>query len=238
MTQVTNYAVPNGPRASVRQGINAVLEALRDDNAGAVAPANPVPGMRWRDTSASPPVLRIRNQANSAWDTIEVAIGGVGIFGLQPIGKPFGVWDHITGCPIPSNAGTAKFIRLTAGQTGAGQYNNGLLNSESVSGSAPTITATATILFGPMAGQTVALINTEQAFIRPRTTSGVLQVSQFTAHNHQVSAQPNTSGGASFSGVTNTAVAGTIPSGLIVSLEGGDETRPRNRSATFYLRIA
>lgn len=158
---------------------------------------------------------------------------------LRAVGEPFALWDHIPGCPIPDNSGTAKFIRLTAGETGAGQYNNGLLGSESVSGSAPALTATATILVGPMAGQTVALVNTEQAFIRPRTTSGTLQEWEVQSHLHGMIIQRTTTDSG------NLVDRHVAPNGnTLVGAQawdtlssGGDETRPRNRSATFFLRI-
>lgn len=160
---------------------------------------------------------------------------------LRAVGEPFPLWDHITGCPIPDNSGTAKFIRLTAGLTGPGQYNNGLIGSESVSGSSPDLAATATILVGPMAGQTVALVNTEQAFIRPRTTSGAIQASQNRSHRHQLPegrdgtfANP---GAFIKAGYSNNSGTGTAPTETAMSAEGGDEARPRNRSATFYMRI-
>lgn len=38
--------------------------------AGATAPASPIAGQLWLDTSGSPRVLKIRNSANSAWITI------------------------------------------------------------------------------------------------------------------------------------------------------------------------
>lgn len=178
----------------------------------------------------------------------------------MPVGVPFPVWDHITGCPAPSNAGTAKFIRLTAGQTGAGQYNEGLLGSESVAGSAPAITATATILTGPMTGQIVPLVNTEEAFLRPRTTSGGLQTTATQAHKHRLPSGFDNSafygwldgadtpifgsevGSGSVRIATNsgtttssTAAIRAAYSDTVRDLTG--ETRPRNRSATFYMRI-
>ena len=68
MTQVTNYAVANGPRAEVRLNFNAVLAALRDDNAGPTPPPNPVPFMIWKDTSGGGEgVYRVMNAAGSAW---------------------------------------------------------------------------------------------------------------------------------------------------------------------------
>ena len=179
------------------------------------------------------------------------------VFGAQPLGVPFPVWDHITGCPVPSNAGTAKFIKLTAGLTGAGQYNNGLLTAESVSGSAPEITATAQIIGGPMNGQTVPLVNTEQAFIRPGTVSGVLQNAAYQDHQHSgttsgAGAHSHTiqSGGVAGGGypsLTNgyggnpaTSSVGDHTHNVTTgggSVGAGSETRPRNRSATFYMRV-
>lgn len=154
---------------------------------------------------------------------------------MYGIGHPFPVLDHIPGCQIPSNAGAAKFIKLTAGLLGSGAYNEGLLSSESVSGTAPAITATATIVGGPMNGQTVALVNTEQAFIRPSTVSGVLQASQNLSHVH-----PARVGMMEYVGTGGNLVAppGSNLLGYSATLaSGGDEARPRNRSATFYMRI-
>lgn len=178
---------------------------------------------------------------------------------LIPLGVPFPVWDHITGIPVPSNAGDSKFIKLTAGLTGAGQYNEGLLGSESVSGSAPSITATASILVGPAVGQTVPLINTEDAFLRARTTSGTLQAQSTQDHKHRNSMgfddglfygwldgtnQPFF-GSEVISNVGRSTVA-LAPAGgqpviialtdLMQNLSG--ETRPHNRSASYYMRIA
>jgi hypothetical protein len=76
MTQVTNYTVANGPPAKVRTDFNAVLAALRDCNAGSIAPQNPVAWMLWLDISIpSLPVLRIRNAANDTWQPLEEVIG-------------------------------------------------------------------------------------------------------------------------------------------------------------------
>lgn len=75
MAQVNNYIVEDGDGLSVLNALTALAQAIRDDNAGPTAPPNPVPGMRWRDTSVSPPVLRVRNAGNSAWDTFLNMLG-------------------------------------------------------------------------------------------------------------------------------------------------------------------
>lgn len=52
---------------AVRNAINENLAALFSSNSGATAPSPTVGGMVWLDSGVSPPVLRIRNNANTAW---------------------------------------------------------------------------------------------------------------------------------------------------------------------------
>ena len=153
---------------------------------------------------------------------------------ILPIGFPFPVWTHIAGCPEPSNSGTARFIKLTADEGGVGEYNEGLLTSESVSGTSPDIDATAVIDYAssPMDGQTVKLINTTRQFTRPGE-SGVEQDDQVGSHSHTYLQN---------SGIAlSTAGGGSYPvqqSSTDTGLFGGDETRPRTIGATYYMRIA
>jgi len=176
----------------------------------------------------------------------------------KPLAEPFPVWDHIPGAPIPDNSGTAKFIRLTAGQTGVGEYNEGLLTDEQVSGSAPLVEADAEIAVGPMAGQRVPLINTEMSFIRPGTDSGALQFDQMQRITGRISlTRLNSSGayptegaisyfddsissqGSAGSNNGGTAVlfnSANSPDARVSSTTSG-ETRPKNRQATYYMRI-
>src|SRR5690606_21217005 len=83
----------------------------------------------------------------------------------KAIGEPFPIWDHISGCPTPpTDNPDFRFIKLTASDS----YNDGVLTGETVSGSAPLVTATATVnLAGsPIDGATVRLINTERSALR------------------------------------------------------------------------
>ncbi len=160
---------------------------------------------------------------------------------IRNIGEPFPVWDHITGCPLPSNDATATFIKLTAGEDGIGEYNEGLLTSESISGTAPNIVATAVISHAPspMNGQTVKLINSSRQFVRPGE-SGVGQGDQLASHNHPQSTLSNIREASN-----NTAALGSVCyvsqttfTAYSGGLAGGDETRPSNVGATYYMRIA
>ena len=182
-----------------------------------------------------------------------------------PIGVPFEIWDHLAAILLPDNTGPIKFIKLTAGQSGVGEYNEGLLTDEQVSGSAPLVEADAEIATGPLAGQRVPLINTEGAFIRPGTDSGGLQFDQMqritgsitkdtgmglldsrisvdgVTNNGALSAENHT--GLRRDGANNSDNARTInfdsggsPDARVSSTTSG-ETRPKNRQATYYMRI-
>ena len=82
-----------------------------------------------------------------------------------PIGGYVTVQTDLTGAEEPD---PASHIKLEAGLTGAGDYNEGKLNNESVSGSAPLVEATAEIVDAesPLNGQTVHLLETERRFLR------------------------------------------------------------------------
>lgn len=58
-----------------------------------------------------------------------------------------------------------RFIKLVAGESFAGGYNDGVITGETVSGSYPNVTATGVIAdaSSPFDGQTVELISTESA---------------------------------------------------------------------------
>ncbi|MBV7408209.1 hypothetical protein [Maritimibacter sp. DP1N21-5] len=197
-------------------------------------------------------------KSNLNFDWLAGAIGGdtetildaLGTFAIMPIGMPFPVWDHLTGAVVPSNAGTQKFIKLTAGLTGAGQFNEGLLASESVTGSAPLVVATAQIVGGPMTGQTVSLINTEGRYIIAGTTSGVVRMDQMQQITGTL--PDNAWGGISGASGAFSRVAGSNSRGATGS--GGDnnlsfnsanspnartgtDTHGKDISATFYMRV-
>lgn len=175
------------------------------------------------------------------------------------VGEVFALWDHLDGVDPPDNSASQKFVRLTADEDGPGGYNEGLLTNESISGSSPLVEATAEIVTGPLQGQTIHLVNTEEAFVRARETSGALQMDQMQRIEGSVSGYVHRGA----SNVTGTgAMSGTAPnssSRYQTGDDGGDgplnfdsdnspnarasssttgETRAKNVSATHYLRIA
>jgi hypothetical protein len=70
MAQTSSYVIENDAGLAVRQRINEVLAAVQSSNAGATAPTATRPGMLWLDTSVTPPVLRIRNSLDNAWEEL------------------------------------------------------------------------------------------------------------------------------------------------------------------------
>lgn len=153
----------------------------------------------------------------------------------------------------PTNNANFRYAKLTAGLTGGGGYNNGILTSESLSGSAPTNTATAVIALSgsPINGQTINLLNSEGRIQRPSTSAGTKQndqMQQITGSANGVWGWGETGTGAfgvSNSGALNRPSNGSgffslnygFDSANSPNARTGTETRPKNVGVTAYMRI-
>jgi hypothetical protein len=190
-------------------------------------------GANWLVTSASGTPGDDKTVIDFSNGLQGVAITNNRQFTGTPVGGILFLYTNMTGViEPPTNSGQFRYVNLLAGLTGVGEYNNGVLSGESVSGSSPNITATATVSVGPLAGEVVNLINTERRFIRPGS-SGTTQEGQIESHAHTQSyvsfGDQIAIGGETERGVTATTATTTA--------FGGDETRPRNIGMTAYLRI-
>ncbi|MDB2704925.1 hypothetical protein N9Y67_00120 [Pseudomonadota bacterium] len=91
----------------------------------------------------------------------------------KEIGEPFALFDHLPGVLSPDNSGAEKYIKLTAGLDGVGEYNEGLLISETFTNARTdvatdmSVTAVISHANSPMNGAVVSLINTEVSALRP-----------------------------------------------------------------------
>lgn len=173
-------------------------------------------------------------------------------FAAMPIGVPFGVLDHLSGAPTPVNTGDAKFIKLTASDA----YNTGLLTSESVTGTAPLVVATAVIdhAASPIDGQTVYLLNSENRYLMAGTSAGTVAHDQMQVITGETNNQAWFAGtpGAGFSGALSgqsgsatRPAAGSETATQIVfnsadspNARTGDHTNVKHQQATYYMRIA
>lgn len=156
------------------------------------------------------------------------------------IGGFYAVDDSKAGAAIPpTNDARFRFVKLTAGLTGSGAYNNGCLTAESVSGSAPLVVATATVnLTGsPLLGQSINLINTERRFLRAGS-AGTAENDQVQDHTHSM--QVATAAG---TGTTTIARGNAENTGMYRDTSAaagarvGSETRPKNLGVSYYMRI-
>jgi hypothetical protein len=177
---------------------------------------------------------------------------------LQPIGK-FIEYDAGEGLAPPPKNKSYRYVLLTAGQTGSGAYNEGILTSETVTGTDPTISATAVVsLVGsPLNGKTIRLINTERRFLRPGT-GGTLEDSQNLAHSHSITdpghahtlqpniplpvadtdrGNPGASSLFSLDAFQATAPTNNATTGISINSNGGNEARPRALGVVYYRRI-
>lgn len=184
---------------------------------------------------------------------------GLDPWAFLPIGVPIPLQSNITGVTAPPTNQAYRYILLTAGETGSGKYNNGVLGSESVTGSAPLVQATATITLSgsPINGQSVRLINSERRVLRAGSTGTVEndQMQQITGeirsgmHAAAAIGMLNTPAGA-ISNIPSINNAYPSPASTSVIADGisfdsanspnartGTETRAKNIGVEYYMRI-
>jgi hypothetical protein len=101
----------------------------------------------------------------------------------QPIGVPIPVFAHLfpsVDDALPPTDQSYRYVLLSAGESGSGGYNDGVLVNEAVSGSFPLVIATAVIDYSgsPLDGQTVNLVNTEGRSLVAGDVAGVVRMDQ------------------------------------------------------------
>ena len=169
-----------------------------------------------------------------------------------PIGGYVTVQTDLTGAEEPD---PDTHIKLEAGLTGAGEYNEGKLGSESVTGSAPLVVATAQITDAesPLNGQTVHLLETERRFLRAGN-AGTVENDQMQRITGSVNSLNPPFREATYSGVflegqTGNRFDGSGPGGSTFDFDSSGspdartsattdgETRAKNIGVSAYMRI-
>ena len=173
---------------------------------------------------------------------------------MLPLGMKFPIDTHTTGVPVPpTDNPNYRYIKLTASDS----YNTGVLTSESVSGSAPLVQATAVIndASSPMNGQTVRLINTEGRVIRAGSSGTVLAdaLQNITGQFGQLDTFVYSFSSAQTTGLFQTVSPTTsnLPAGQTATVAGSNrvsfdasrvartanETRVKSIGADYFMRI-
>mgnify|MGYP001086013760 CR=1 FL=1 len=177
---------------------------------------------------------------------------------MQPIGVPIPLMDNLAGVAAPPKDKAYRYVLLTAGEAGSGKYNNGILTSESVTGTAPLVVATAVISLAgsPVNGSTINLINTERRFLRAGSAGSVQNdaMQQITGafdlrvtNNGANITSLHTGALSSGTGTDNATVQATstgptdtrilFDSANSPSARTDTETRSKNIGVTYYMRI-
>ena len=154
-TANTAEATANGAQALAQQGV--------DDAASAAALATIADGKAVAAQSTADSAAAAAAAAQGDVDSLALSLA---VESLQWLGTPIG--GYITPLtPPPTDDPRFRYVLCTAGETGPGGYNDGVLTSESVMGTAPLVEATAVVdLDGsPFDGLTIHLINTEGRFV-------------------------------------------------------------------------
>lgn len=247
----TAKAFTAGARIDIRLTAGAFAGKANDDDLSAVAKSG-----SYNDLSDKPDLGTAASQSTEDFaSATEFEAMGQKVddpWALKVLGEFVYVDDGTDGLIAPPKNKAYRYVELTAGLTGAGAYNEGILTGETVSGSSPNITATAVVSLAgsPFNGKTIRLINTSREFLRPGAP-GTLQSSQNLSHghgiddpghSHTITGRPvgqqvqNGTNGQSSVLMENqtTSVSGT---GISIQNNGGDEARPRNIGLRIYRRI-
>lgn len=159
-------------------------------------------------------------------------------FNFTPIGVPIPVMTH-KGASAPSTSAAYRFIKLSA----ADAYNSSVVTSESVTGSTPLVVATGVISLAgsPLDGQTVNLWNSEGRIPRAGSTGGTLQNDAFQGHYHSLGTSVFTGGsggiGTGSGNINPLTVTAPITDGTNGTPRTANETRMKNESVIYYMRI-
>ena len=73
-----DYSIANQTAANLRADLNSALSAIVSNNSGATEPADTFANMFWYDTSSN--ILKIRNEADSAWINLGYVDQGTNTF--------------------------------------------------------------------------------------------------------------------------------------------------------------
>jgi hypothetical protein len=198
----------------------------------------------------SQPVALLDNYTKAQQDALLANFAGI------PIGVPFGVWDHLTGVVAPSNTGVHRFVKLTAGEDGVGEFNENLVSNEVITGAGDLVVVTADISVGVLTGQTVSLLNSENRYLKSGASSGTVandQMQQITGNltRNQASGDEITSQSGALNHVSASSVVGyasgaaqprvsqiTFDSSASPNARTGTRTDTKHSQITQYMRIA
>lgn len=208
--------------------------------------------MAWgaNDSTDERPRVFWRMRVNGTWtDWVKmVHYGNIDPWAFQPLGVP--IPSYLGSYPSNSNSYGYRYVVLSAGRS---DYHGNTLTNESVSGSAPNITATAVINLSasPLHGQTVRLLNNENRFLRAGHQSARGNVENDAIQNitGQVTSTIRLFGSASgalalVGSATKLPSADTSSAGVSnISFDASrvvrtaNETRPRNMRVAYLMRI-
>ncbi len=88
-----DYVLANQVGSDARSDLNLLFQAIVSQNSSATEPATMYAYMFWNDTSLTPPQIKQRNAANSAWEGVSVAPATTGTMAVQ--GSQLRGWNDI-----------------------------------------------------------------------------------------------------------------------------------------------
>ncbi|WP_177414111.1 phage tail protein [Pseudomonas sp. KBW05] len=199
------------------------------------------PGFTGVPTAPTPAAGASTKQIATA-EFVQAALAAIDPWAMVPVGSYVPLHD-VGSVPAPSRTSPFyKYIRLTASDG----YNNPILVSESVSGTAPELIATGVVSLAgsPLNGVRISLINTERRTLKAGLPGVVEQdaLQNITGTFGGAEASPSTTGAFSNGGWFGSVAAGgntrnvlNFDASLVVRTAA--ETRVKSLGVTYYLRV-
>lgn len=191
---------------------------------------------------------------DSGVSTADLVLSANLVWLSKGIGELYAVDTSMAGVNIPpTDNALFRYALLTAGESGVGEYNEGILTSESVTGTGPLLQATAIISLSgsPVDSSTIRLINSERRVLRAGSPGAVesdaLQGSKIefgSGGTAKGDALMNSDGsaypviwGAPGGTTRQTAIQTIVSDGTNGTPRIANETRAKSLGITYYMRI-
>lgn len=250
-----DYNIANQTGLEFRADLNNALQAIVTGNSGPTEPSTTFPGMKWIDTSTSPPVEKRRNQSNNAWETTLTEAGRVVAGAANAAAQRTAMGAQATlvsgnniktingesvlgagnivvaGAP----AGCIAHFAMYSAPTGWLKANGALVSRTTY---AELFSAIGTTYGAGDGSSTFNVPDLRGEFLRglddgrsvdAGRTLGSAQADNFKSHSHALVLA--SSAGATYNGASGSPSAGwgsTITTNVPQGSAGGTETRPRN----------
>jgi len=164
-----DYVIDNNTGLNVRADINNALAAIVSNNSGDTEPATMFPFQFWVDTTGATTILKMRNEANSAW----VVLGDIAIASFGALLKSGGT---MSGQLLARNSATLADLDFAfAGDADTGFFSSGANLLDLVAGGVSLLRLDGVLGYVKMLGTKGLQLPSGTVAERPTGVNGIIR---------------------------------------------------------------